>query len=89
MQDAIREVENKMAELKAQIDAVDARLAPLKSQREALAQEQILLAEQIDAVNRAIESARGDAQAWIDLKKEYGMLAATRMQMRSAAKSIA
>jgi hypothetical protein len=89
MQKAIKELELKMAELKAQIDAIDARIVPVDAEIDALLAEQQVLQQRIDAAAAKLTAARGmPAKEYLALKKRYGELASTRMQMRRAAKAL-
>lgn len=88
MQDAIAEIEVKMAGLKAEIDAKNASLAPLRAELDALNAEEQALRARVAAKVAEINAARGDAAAWVELKRKLGVLASTRMQMRAALKAL-
>lgn len=88
LQAGIEQIERKMAEVKAAIDAGNAAVAPHRAELDALLAEEQALRQRIAAKAAEINAARGDGQAWIDLKKKYGVLAATRMQMRAALKAL-
>jgi chromosome segregation ATPase len=86
---ALQEIEAKMAELKAVIDGVDARLVPVDAEIDALLEEQQKLQRAIDIAAEKLAAARGMPPAeYLELKRKYGRLAATRMQLRQTAKDL-
>lgn len=87
--DTIDDIERKMAECKAQIDAVNEALAPHRAELEELHKQQDGLQKRIDEKVAEIHTARGDPKAWIDLKHRYAVLASTRMQLLDALKKAA
>lgn len=88
MKTAIEEIEAKMAEMKATIDAMNVKVDPLREELNALHAEAAEVQVRIDAKAAQLQAARGDGAAWLKLKRDYGMLAATRMQMREAQKAL-
>lgn len=78
-----------MAELKAIIDGVDARLAPVDAQIDALLEEQQKVQRAVDLAVLKLNEARGMPPAeYLELKRKYGRLAATRMQLRQTAQDL-
>lgn len=77
-----------MAELHARIEAGNAKRAPIRAELDALIAEQQQLQARVDAKAAELNVAAGDPAEWVELKRAYGMLASTRMQMRAAAKAL-
>lgn len=72
-----------MAEVKAVIDGVNERIAPVDAEIDALLVEQQELQQRIDAAAGKLTAARGMPPLdYLELKRKYGRLAATRMQLR-------
>lgn len=84
----IEQIERKMAELQAQIEAVNAAVAPHRAELDVLLAEEQALKARIAAKVAELNAARGDGQAFLAMKKQLGMLASTRMQMREALKAL-
>ena len=80
---AIEEIEAKMAEVKSQIDAKAAELAPHRSKLDELLAKEQELRGAINLATEALNAARGDVGAWLELKRKFGQLAASRMQLRT------
>lgn len=84
IKDTLTQIESRMAGMKAEIDVINARMEPIDAEIDALIeQEQAIRARMAEATER-LNQARGEPQAYLKLKREYGVLAATRMQLRSA-----
>jgi len=84
IKDTLTEIEGKMAEKLAQIDEIRARTAPIDAEIGALVEQEQALQVQIREATVRRNAARGDPEAFISLKREYGVLASTRMQLRQA-----
>lgn len=88
-QAAIAEIEAKMAETKAAIDGIDARIEPVDAEIDALLVQQQELQARINALVPKLDEARGmPALEYLELKRKYGRLAATRMQLRATLKDL-
>lgn len=82
-QAAIREIEAKMAELKLVINGVDERVAPVDAAIDTIIAQQQELEARAQALVPKLAEARGmPADEYLELKRKYGRLAATRMQLR-------
>lgn len=80
----LEQIERKMAVHKATIDAINERIAPVDAEIDALLEQQQAIGRQIDALVPKLAEARGmPADQYLALKREYGQLASTRMQLRS------
>lgn len=89
MKAALKEIEAKMANLQAKVDAGRAAMRPHRAELDKLLEEQVALQAKIDAKVADTQAARGvSGEDWVALKRELGILAATRMQMRQALKSL-
>ena len=79
----IEQVEAEMAPMQAQIDAINERLAPVDAEIDAqIAQEQAIRAQMTEATAK-LEAARGmPGQEYLAFKRKFGQLASTRMQLR-------
>lgn len=88
-QAAIREIEAKMAELKVIIDGVNERIAPVDTAIDAIIAQQQELEARAQALLPKLVEARGmPAEEYLELKRKYGRLAATRMQLRETLKDL-
>lgn len=89
MQHAIEALEVKIAAKRAQFAVIDKNIEPVDAKIDRLLVKQQAIQKEIDDAVGELESARGmPAQEYLDLKREYGMLCATRMQMKAALKSL-
>lgn len=88
IQNTLAQIEQRMAEKKAEIEAIDARMAPVDAEIDRLIDQQQALESQVQEATGRLNAARGDAEAYLKLKKDYGVLAATRMQLRKTAPTL-
>lgn len=85
-QDTIAKIERRMDSLRVEIDAINARLAPVDAEIDALLAKEQEVQAQIRALLPKLDEARGmPPEQYLKLKRDFGQLAALRMQMRATA----
>lgn len=83
-QDTINRIEQRMASLKGQIAEIDARVAPVDAEIDALIEQEQAIQARIREATARLAEARGlPADEYLKLKRTFGQLAATRMQLRT------
>lgn len=83
----IAEIESEMATAKARIDEIAASVAPVQADLDKLVEQEQALRAKIAAKVAERDAVRGDPQEWLALKRRYGVLASTRMQLRALGNS--